>query len=207
MSAQPKIGVVVLAAGASTRMGRPKQLLFYNGQTLVRRAVEVAVASVCKPVVVVLGANAVSVGKELEVPVIVTRNREWETGLSSSVRAGLEALLAADKTIAGVVMMLCDQPFVTAELIDRLVECRRNPGQSIVATDYLGTLGVPALFAREHFSELAALTGDQGARRIIQNHAADTATVLFTGAAIDVDTPNDYHALRSASAQSSPRTY
>jgi molybdenum cofactor cytidylyltransferase len=207
LSSQSRFGVVVLAAGASTRMGTPKQLLIYQGKTLIRRAAETALASVCDPVVVVLGASALTVGNELELPVIVTRNREWETGMSSSVRAGLEALLAADNGIEGVVMMLCDQPFVTLALIDRLVERRLQTGKSIVATDYHRTYGVPALFAREFFPELAGLTGDQGARRIIQKHTHDMASVLFTDAAIDVDTPHDYNALRSVSSPASQRNY
>jgi molybdenum cofactor cytidylyltransferase len=207
LSSQSRFGVVVLAAGASTRMGTPKQLLIYQGKTLIRRAAETALASVCDPVVVVLGASALTVGNELELPVIVTRNREWETGMSSSVRAGLEALLAADNGIEGVVMMLCDQPFVTLALIDRLVERRLQTGKSIVATDYHRTYGVPALFAREFFPELAGLTGDRGARRIIQKHTHDMASVLFTDAAIDVDTPHDYNALRSVSSPASQRNY
>jgi molybdenum cofactor cytidylyltransferase len=207
VSSQPRIGAVVLAAGASTRMGTPKQLLTYQGQTLIRRAVDIALASVCDPVVVVLGANAVSVGYELELPVIVTRNREWETGMSSSIRTGLEALRAANSSLAGVVLMLCDQPFVTAELIDRLCECRRRTGKSIVASDYRGTLGVPALFSRKFFAELAALTGDQGARQLIQNYPHDTATVSFRDAAIDVDTPDDYHTLQATIPSSRHRIH
>ena len=196
LSSKPRTGAVVLAAGASTRMGTPKQLLVYQGQTLIRRAAETALASVCDPVVVVLGANAVQAGNELELPVIVTRNREWETGMSSSIRAGLEALLG-DWTLDAVVMMLCDQPFVTSALINQLVECRSRTGKSIVASDYRGTLGVPALFSSTFFAELAALTGDQGARQIIQNYPHDTATVSFSAAAIDVDTPHDYDALQA----------
>ena len=199
VSSQHGVGAVLLAAGNSTRMGTPKQLLVYGGKTLIRRAVETALASVCDPVVVVLGANAEAVGNELELPVLVTRNREWETGMSSSVRIGLEALVAADSSVDSVVMMLCDQPFVTPELIDQLVERRRQTHKSIVATDYHRTYGVPALFASELFPELADLTGDQGARRIIQKHAQRTASVLFTDAAIDVDTPRDYDALQAAS--------
>jgi molybdenum cofactor cytidylyltransferase len=198
--------VAVLAAGASTRMGTPKQLLIYQGKTLIRRAVETALASVCDPVVVVLGANAVAVGNELELPVVVARNPEWETGMSSSVRVGLETLLATDRGMDGVVMMLCDQPFVTPELIDRLVERRRQTRKSIVATDYHRTYGVPALFASELFPELADLTGDHGARRIIQKHGYDAASVLFTDAAIDVDTPRDYNALQAASPRTHVRT-
>lgn len=186
---------MLLAAGASTRMGAPKQLLVYEGQTLIRRAVETALATVCRPVVVVLGANAVHVGAELELPVIVSRNREWETGMGSSIRAGLEAVLAADVGIDAIVVQLCDQPFVTAELIDTLIERHRETGKTIVGTEYRGTRGVPALFARGLFTELSALSGHEGARQIIRNHPDDTAVVPFVGAAIDIDTPQDYEAL------------
>jgi molybdenum cofactor cytidylyltransferase len=193
-----QIGIVVLAAGASTRMGTPKQLLTYEGQTLVRRAAETALASVCRPVVVVLGANAVRVGAELELPLIVTHNREWETGMGSSIRAGLEAVLAADDRLDSLVIMLCDQPIVTAELIDNLLAQRRETGKTIVATEYRGVRGVPALFARELFAEIGRLDGQEGARQIICNHPDDTAVVPFAGAAIDIDTPQDYYALRVA---------
>ena len=121
----------------------PKQLLVYQGKTLIRRAAETALASMCAPVVVVLGANAVRVGAELELPVIVTRNREWETGMGSSIRCGLEAVLVTDLFVDGVVIALCDQPFVTADLIDTLIERRRETGKTIVATEYGGARGVP----------------------------------------------------------------
>lgn len=198
---QPRVGVVVLAAGASTRLGvgaTPKQLLVYEGQTLVRRATETALGSLCRPVVVVLGANAVRVGNELELPVIVTRNREWETGMASSLRVGLEALLAADSDLEGVVVMLCDQPFVSAELIDTLIERRRETGKTIVAAQYDEARGVPAFFGRELFAELGRLNGQEGARQIIRNHPDETVAVPFAGAAIDIDTQQDYEALRAA---------
>lgn len=197
-SSQPQIGIVVLAAGASTRLGidaTPKQLLVYKGQTLIRRAAETALASVCSPVVVVLGANAVAVGAELELPLIVTRNHEWETGMASSLRAGLEAVLAADGDVDAVVVLLCDQPFVTTELIDTLIERRRETGKTIVATEYNDARGVPALFARELFPELRELSGHEGARQIIRKHPHDTVAVPFAGAAIDIDTRDDYLAL------------
>lgn len=193
--AQARTGIVVLAAGASTRMGYPKQLLIYEEQTLIRRAAETALASACRPVVVVLGANALRVGAVLELPVIVTHNREWQTGMGSSIRAGLEAALAADGRMDSVVIMLCDQPFITAELIDELIEYRRETGKQIVATGYGGARGVPALFACELFAEIGRLSGHEGARQIIRNHPDDTVVVPFAGAAIDIDTPQDYDAL------------
>jgi molybdenum cofactor cytidylyltransferase len=179
-------------------MGTPKQLLVYEGQTLLRRVAETALASVCSPVVVVLGANAVQIGAELELPVIVTCNHEWETGMGSSLRAGFEAMLAADPSVDAVVVLLSDQPFVTANLIDTLIERRRETGKTIVATEYGGVRGVPALFARELFTEIQGLSGHEGARQIIRNHPDDTAVVSFAAAAIDIDTPQDYDALRVA---------
>lgn len=173
----------------------PKQLLVYRGQTLVRHAAETALASVCRPVVVVLGANAVAVGAELELPVIVTLNREWEAGMASSLHAGLEAVLAGDAGVNAVVVLLCDQPFVTAELIDTLIERRRETGKTIVAAEYSDARGVPALFGRELFAELRALTGHEGARQIIRKHPHDTVAVPFAGAAFDIDTRDDYAAL------------
>jgi len=173
----------------------PKQLLVYKGQTLIRRAAETALASVCEPVVVVLGANAVAVGAEVKLPVIVTRNLEWEMGMGSSIRAGLEAVLAADAGVDAIVVLLCDQPFVTADLIDTLIERRRETGKTIVATEYGEARGGPALFARELFAELRGLSGHEGARQIIRKHSDDTVTVPFAEAAIDIDTRDDYLAL------------
>jgi len=125
----------------------------------------------------------------------VTHNRKWEMGMGSSIRAGLEALVAADDRLDSLVIMLCDQPFVNAELIDRLIEHRRETAKAIVATEYRGARGVPALFARELFAEIGYLHGHVGARQIIRNHPHDTAVVPFAGAAIDIDTPQDYDAL------------
>jgi len=137
----------------------------------------------------------VRVGAVLELPVIVTHNPEWQTGMASSIRAGLEAVLAADDRVDSIAIMLCDQPFVTAELIDTLIEHRRKTAKKIVATEYRGARGVPALFARELFAEILRLSGHEGARQIIRNHPDDTAVVPFAGAAIDIDTPQDYDAL------------
>src|SRR6266436_9799703 len=108
------IGLIVLAAGASTRMGTPKQLLLHEGRTFLRRAGETALASACHPVVVVLGAHADQLQVELErLPVLIVENRRWEEGMSSSIRVGLETLVAEDEGLDGAVIMLCDQPFVT----------------------------------------------------------------------------------------------
>jgi len=196
--AQSKVGLVILAAGASVRMGRPKQLLLYRGRTLIRWAVETALASVCHPVVVVTGAHAELVKNELKhLPVLVADNGEWEKGMSSSIRIGTETLVATNGDLDGAVVMLCDQPFVTAAVVNALVEARFKTGKRIVASAYGEARGVPAFFGRQLFPEITALEANSGARQVIANHPDDVATVCFAEGAVDVDTPRDYEMLES----------
>jgi molybdenum cofactor cytidylyltransferase len=198
VDAQSKIGVVILAAGASARMGRPKQLLLYRGQTLIRWAVESALASVCRPIVVVIGAHAELLKKELlHLPVLVADNGEWQKGMSSSIRIGIETLVTSGEELEGAVIMLCDQPFVTAGVVNALVEARRKTGKMIVASAYGEARGVPAFFSRQFFPEITALKANEGARQVIANHPDDVATISFAEGAIDVDTPRDYEMLET----------
>ncbi len=185
-------------------MGRPKQLLLYRGKTLIRRAAEAALASACHPVVVVIGAHAGPVKEELEgLPVLTADNRQWGEGMSSSIRSGLGALVAADPELEGVVIMLCDQPFVDAGAINRLADARRETGKNIIASEYCGTRGVPVLFGRELFAELAGLDAAEGARRVIGNHPHDITTVSLPEAAVDIDTPYEYALLKVLSPEAS----
>jgi len=121
--------------------------------------------------VVVLGAHAEQVQGELDrLPVLIVENRQWEEGMSSSIRVGLEALVAGGDEVDGAVIMLCDQPFVTVGVINELVETYRQTGKLIVASGYGEACGVPVLFSNELFVEIAALEGTQGAKLIIANH-------------------------------------
>ncbi len=186
------VGLVILAAGGSTRLGRPKQLLPYRGRSLLRHTAETAVASVCRPVVVVLGAHAANMeGETCGLPVRVVENSLWRQGMATSLRRGLQALETGDAGTAAVVIALCDQPLVTVQVIDALVLAYRTEGRPIIASAYAGCLGVPALFDRSLFPELRALTGDEGARRIITRHAKDVHGVPLPGGALDLDTPED----------------
>ena len=182
------IGALVLAAGGSSRLGTPKQLLTFRGETLVRRAAKAALESVCDRVVVVVGNHAQQMRQEMsDLPVLVVENEDWQSGISSSIRAGLEQISSQD----GVVITLCDQPFVTAAVLNELIITHRKTGRAIVASTYGKTRGVPAFFAPELFNELASLTKDEGARRIIASHPEKVATVEFPQGAIDIDTPQD----------------
>ena len=195
-----RIGVIVLAAGGSSRMGSPKQLLRHRGQTLIRRAAEAAIASSCDRVVVVIGSNASQMRRELEnLPVSVVENQNWQTGMSSSIRAGLDELRQQD--LDGIVIMLCDQPFVTAGILNDLITTHRQTGKPIVASSYETTKGVPAFFARELLPTLASLNADEGARRLIVKHPDLVATINFPEGAIDIDTPHDTKKLSHKKAQ------
>ena len=186
-----KVGVIVLAAGGSSRMGSPKQLLRYGGQTLIRRAAQTAVESSCDLVTVVIGNDAPQMRRELEdLPVSVVENQNWQTGMSSSIRAGLDDLRGHD--LDGVLIMLCDQPFVTAGILNDLITTHSKTGKPIVASRYDTIQGVPAFFSRELFKELTLLSADEGARRIIAKHPELVATINFPEGAIDIDTPHDY---------------
>jgi molybdenum cofactor cytidylyltransferase len=199
------VGAVILAAGASTRMGVPKQLLQFGGETMLRRAASVALKAGCRPVVVVTGADAAASRKALRgLDVREAENAQWESGISSSVRVGIEALVTANPRIAAVVLMLCDQPFVTRETITQLVTAHLETGRSIVASRYGGSYGVPALFGKAHFAELTTLKGDAGAKRVIQKHLPKVHLVPFPEGEIDIDTPDDLARLQSTEYSDAP---
>lgn len=190
------VGAVVLAAGSSSRMGRPKQTLRYRGESLLRRAALAALGAGCRPVVVVTGANAELSRSELDdLDVREVFNPLWETGMASSVRAGVEGLLSADADVAAAVFMLCDQPHVTADVISRLVAAHRATGSFVVASVYGEGFGVPALFVRALFAELARLEGTAGAKQIIKRHTSEAHFLRFKGGEVDIDTLEDFSRL------------
>jgi molybdenum cofactor cytidylyltransferase len=193
------IGLVLLAAGSATRMGTAKQLLPYRGRSLLRHAAEAAVGSGLTPVVVVLGARAEQLRPELGgLPVLVAVNDAWERGMGTSVRVGLAALRAAAPDAAGVVFTLCDQPLAGPDVIRRLVASHRETRRPVVASEYGGTLGVPALFAREYFPDLEGLADGEGAKQVIVAAAGGAHAVPFPDGALDVDSPEDYERLCAA---------
>ena len=188
------IGVILLAAGGSTRLGSPKQLLIYQGRTLLRHAAETALATGCRPVVAVLGAGAERLRAELAgLDVRLVDNPGWTRGMGTSVRLGMAAL---DADTTGVLLMLCDQPLVTAENLSTLVTAfRQNPETKIVAAAYHDTVGVPVLFSRAYFDELHALPDDAGAKPILQRHRGAVFPVPLPEAAVDIDTREQYERL------------
>ncbi|MDJ0676793.1 MAG: nucleotidyltransferase family protein [Calothrix sp. MO_167.B42] len=188
------IGLIILAAGTASRMGQPKQLLTYQGHSLIRHVVDMALNSVCQPVVVVLGAYTKQIKPEVEnLSIKLVENTNWSEGMSSSIRSGINALEKTKPKLDAVIIALADQPLISAEVFDRLVKVYQNTGKSIVASAYDDVLGVPALFDHTLFSELINLEGDRGAKALIRKHTTNNLTsISVPEAAIDIDTPDDY---------------
>lgn len=196
MTSSSGIAAVVLAAGASARMGQPKLLLTHRGVPLLRRAVDAAFTGGCDEAIVVLGADRARYQPLLQgTAARAVHNPEFARGMSTSIRAGIEAL--SEDTQAAVIM-LADQPFITAEIIRALIETYRTSGMKIVASEYGGVRGVPVLFDRALFLELLVLEGDQGARQVMAIYTTHmTAVEIPAGAALDVDTSDDARSLLS----------
>lgn len=193
--------IIVLAAGASTRMGKPKQLLTYGNRTFLRHAAEVAVASVCRPILIVLGAYASQLQSEFDnLPVRSVINERWADGMGSSIQVGVETLNTYDRAgrTKALVLMLCDQPYVTTAVINDFVAAYHLNDKGIIASEYDGALGVPALFGRKHFAELTTMRGAAGAKHIIAAHASDVVPMPFPNGVTDIDTPEDYRQLQNA---------
>jgi molybdenum cofactor cytidylyltransferase len=186
-----QIGGLLLAAGGSRRFGSPKQLLQFHGKSLLRRAAETLVKSQCDPVIVVLGAEFEKSNAEIfDLPLGIVVNEDWRSGMSSSIRTGLRELLRVEPNLAATVITLCDQPHITAEHIDLLIKEHKQTGAAVVAAEYGGTTGVPALFSASLFNDLLALRGDQGARHLIRD-GDDATTIKLDEAAFDIDTRDD----------------
>ncbi|MBD2715173.1 nucleotidyltransferase family protein [Microvirga sp. STR05] len=189
--------ILLLAAGSSSRLGRPKQLLVYQGRTLLRRAAETAVAAAGGvPVVVVTGALHTELLPELAgLPVRVVRCPEWARGMGASLKTGLQALKTQYSPLRSVTVLLCDQPLVTPALLRQLAETHAATGRSIVASEYGGVRGVPVLFGAEALPLLYQVPDAAGAGQLLKQHSELVATVSFPGGALDVDTEAQYAAL------------
>lgn len=201
------LGAVVLAAGGSTRLGHPKQLVVHEGLALVARAAGAALRAGAHPVVVVVGADADAVSAVLsELPVVQALNPRWADGIGTSLARGLRAIIEHAPALAGVLIVLADQPLVDDASLTRLVaawseaDATAADGEThgtIAAAAYAGTVGVPAVFGRAHFDALRSLPPAAGASVLLRAGGAHVVRVPMLEAATDLDTPDDLDRFRA----------
>ena len=191
------LAAIVLAAGASRRLGQPKQLLRHGGETMIARAVRLAGEAGVAPVIAVLGAEQERIRATVEFGnAIVVVNNDWELGMATSIQAGLRAVEEALPQVAGALILACDQPRLTAEHLRGLLEgFAAESGLAIVASAYAGGMGVPAVFPRGVFAALDGLKGDQGARALLMEAPCKVIALPFPGGEIDIDVPGDLEQL------------
>jgi molybdenum cofactor cytidylyltransferase len=191
------VAAIVLAAGSASRMGQLKQLLPYGRRTLVAHSVQQAIDAGFGPVVVVVGAESAAVRAAVAAqPVEIAQNERWQLGMGSSVAVGIQQLQEVTPNSAAVAILVADQPFVTADHLQNMRRLLYTDSAPIVAAEYNGTLGVPALFRRELFGTLASLPADAGARHVLRDSGFAVTPFPLPDAAMDIDTPEDLVALR-----------
>jgi len=183
------IPVVLLAAGASSRFGRPKLLLPHRGSSLLRYIARISLASDASSTIVVLGAYADLLRAELaDLDVKIILNPQWATGISSSIHAAIRSL---PRDADAVLLTLCDQPLLSTQLLNAIIAEFASSGAPVIASAYADTLGAPALFSRSLFAELSGLRGDSGAKQLIHAHLDEVRRVSFPEGALDIDTESD----------------
>ncbi|WP_316800499.1 nucleotidyltransferase family protein [Pedobacter frigidisoli] len=189
-------GIIILAAGNSSRMGKPKQLLLYKGQTLLDIAVTAALNTAFRPVVVVLGAYSKEILDQPKHPEVrYAVNQNWEQGMSSSIAFGLQTALTENPRIENVILTVADQVHISGSILEDLHKMHQSAQQNIITCSYGQTTGTPALFNKKHFGELLTLNGTNGAKSLINQYIEDVAVIPFEMGEIDVDTVDDYNNL------------
>jgi molybdenum cofactor cytidylyltransferase len=185
--------IIILAAGSSSRLGRPKQLLNYHGQSLISNIVDAASKTNFRPVIVVVGCYAKEVSHNLKgKDVTLVLNENWAQGLGSGIAVGIANLIKLKPETNDVILAVCDQPFVTSEFLSKLLSIKNKSQKTIVSSAYAGTYGTPVLFDKKHFDALLKLEGNEGAKKIIEQQKDEMLSVPFLQGSFDIDTEADY---------------
>ena len=189
--------VIILAGGKSARLGKPKQLLKFNGKTFLQHALDTAELAGLGPVIVVLGSQKSILERGISGNnVLILENKNWEEGMASSIRAGVEKIKQLSGDIDGTVIMVCDQPFVSPDLLNTLLITQRETGKAVVASSYESIAGTPVIFHQSVFAQLMELKGEKGARKFLEQNPELVATISFPAGKTDIDTIEEYEKLK-----------
>lgn len=189
-------GIIILAAGNSSRLGQPKQLLSFHEKSLLKHVVEEASAVADTLTIVVTGAERERLERELEgVEVLLCHNPEWEQGMSGSIHVGVNKLKEIAPEVGCCIIAVCDQPYITSGVFRGLLEKFKETSCGIIASAYADTAGTPVLFSRAHFDDLLQLKGHEGAKKLLDTYSEQVLLYPFERGEIDIDTPNDYERL------------
>ncbi len=189
--------ILILAAGASKRMGSIKQLLPWAETTLLGNAIAMAQSSKANKTIVVLGANASVIAAQLpDKEVQFIKNENWASGMGSTIATGIECLLKNGEPYEAVLITLADQPLIDTRYLNLMIDTANKVNKGIVATAYGDRAGVPALFGRPYFKTLMALGAEQGAKEVLIRFKSDIFMLDPGDKSLDIDTKEDYEAIR-----------
>lgn len=193
-------GIIILAAGNSSRLGQAKQLLTFNNKSLLRHVVDEAESIEEAEVILVLGAEKERLQPELQDSnVKICYNANWEAGMSGSIHVGIQTLLETQPDVTSCIISVCDQPYLNAAIFQSLIDKFKSGNCGIIASSYANTLGTPVLFAKSYFPALLQLEGQEGAKKLLKTFEKEVSFVPFDKGEIDIDTEADYHKLLSDS--------
>lgn len=190
-----KIAAILLAAGASTRMGSPKQLLDWGGKSILRNAIAAIPDERVTELIVVLGAHAKLIGHTLPNNIRKVKNTNWKTGMGSSIACGMQQLQSDGMGYDAVLITLADQPLIDAAYLAQLIKTKKSREEGIIASSYDGKAGVPALFSSDFFTALAKLDDSFGAKSLLEAHKNDIFLIDAGNKTEDIDTPEEYERL------------
>lgn len=192
MNNSEEIGVIILAAGSSSRLGKPKQLVNFGGKSLLQHVVDEASSCVFTNRLIVYGSSGEAIISSLDLRDFTpVENPDWSEGIGSSIRIGTARAKEMNPSLKHLMFLLSDQPFLTHSIIRRLIDQHSQKKAGITASVYDSCIGVPVIFSQSYFKDLLALKGDQGAKKIILEAENDLQVIDFPMGGFDIDTPDD----------------
>ncbi|NMM48302.1 nucleotidyltransferase family protein [Flammeovirgaceae bacterium KN852] len=200
MKSNKNIGVMILAAGSSSRLGYPKQLVQFQDKPLLQHVIDVAESLPFTVKTLVLGANSNEIRSIINPKSFkLVLNDDWRKGMATSIQSGLKKSLEIKPELEHIMILLSDQPFINTQKLNEIIETQLNSQNNSTFSEYNGQIGVPAIFSKELFNDLMSLEGDQGAKKLIIRDNIKYNTVRFEDGVFDIDTQEDVETLNTYS--------